>query len=246
MSETGYAVTELADRADIQARLQEVRARMARACAIAGRREEDVRLIAVTKFVEPARIAHALEAGVRDAGENRAQEFSEKLTFFEQHGCRAHFIGQLQTNKIKYVCGAAALIHSVDRLPLAQQLQRRAEALGVVQEVLLQVNVGAEAQKGGVAVDEALRLLDETAAMANLRVRGFMCVPPALPEPDAVRPYFAALRGLLEQAKAGHPELPLTELSMGMTHDFEAAILEGATMVRIGTGIFGARRMNQA
>ena len=105
MSETGYAVTELADRADIQARLQEVRARMARACAIAGRREEDVRLIAVTKFVEPARIAHALEAGVRDAGENRAQEFSEKLTFFEQRGCRAHFIGQLQTNKIKYVCG---------------------------------------------------------------------------------------------------------------------------------------------
>lgn len=129
---------------------------------------------------------------------------------------------------------------------MAQQLQRRAEALGVVQEVLLQVNVGAEAQKGGVVVDEALRLLDETAAMANLRVRGFMCVPPALPEPDAVRPYFAALRGLLEQAKAGHPELPLTELSMGMTHDFEAAILEGATMVRIGTGIFGARRTNQA
>ena len=93
--------------------------------------------------------------------------------------------------------------------------------------------------------DEALRLLDEAAVMDHLRVRGFMCVPPALPEADAVRPYFAALRGLLERAGAVHPELPLTELSMGMTHDFEAAICEGATMVRVGTGIFGPRRMSQ-
>ena len=235
-----------ADEAEaIAARLADVRARMARAGAAAGRGAEDVRLIAVTKFVEQARIAPALAAGVTDVGENRAQELTEKLTFFEQHGCTVHFIGQLQTNKIKYVCGAAARIHSVDRLPLAQQLQRRAAALGVVQDVLLQVNIGAEAQKGGVAADEALRLLDEAAVMDHLRVRGFMCVPPALPEADAVRPYFAALRGLLERAGAVHPELPLTELSMGMTHDFEAAICEGATMVRVGTGIFGPRRMSQ-
>ena len=217
--------------------LQQVRERMEAACAAAGRSADAVRLIAVTKFVDVARIEEAVAAGVREVGENRAQELTEKLTFFEQHGCDVHFIGQLQTNKIKYVCGAVKLIHSVDRLPL----QRRAASLGLVQDVLLQVNVGDEAQKGGAAVDALLPLLESVAQLPNLCVRGLMCVPPALP-PEQARAYFASLRELLFTAHNRFPELPLTELSMGMTHDFEAAILEGATMVRIGTGIFGARR----
>lgn len=221
----------------------EIRDRMARACAAAGRDEHSARLIAVTKFVGTARIAEALGTGLRDVGENRAQELTEKLTFFEQHGCDVHFIGQLQTNKIKYVCGIACLIHSVDRLSLAEQIQHRAAALGIVQDVLMQVNVGAEVQKGGIATDAALSLLERMAQMPNLRVRGLMCVPPALPEEQA-RPYFSSLRELLVRAQAMYPTLPLTELSMGMTHDFEAAIREGATMVRIGTGIFGARGAN--
>ena len=221
--------------------LQQVRERMEAACAAAGRSADAVRLIAVTKFVDVARIEEAVAAGVREVGENRAQELTEKLTFFEQHGCDVHFIGQLQTNKIKYVCGAVKLIHSVDRLPLAQQLQRRAASLGLVQDVLLQVNVGDEAQKGGAAVDALLPLLESVAQLPNLCVRGLMCVPPALP-PEQARAYFASLRELLFTAHNRFPELPLTELSMGMTHDFEAAILVGATMVRIGTGIFGARR----
>ena len=112
--------------------VEDVRSRMQRACAFAGRKVEDVRLIAVTKFVEQARIAEALETGLREVGENRAQELTEKLTFFEQHGCSVHFIGQLQTNKIKYVCGVADLIHSVDRPALAEQLQRYAAKLGIV------------------------------------------------------------------------------------------------------------------
>ena len=221
--------------------LQQVRERMEAACAAAGRSADAVRLIAVTKFVDVARIEEAVAAGVREVGENRAQELTEKLTFFEQHGCDVHFIGQLQTNKIKYVCGAVKLIHSVDRLPLAQQLQRRAASLGLVQDVLLQVNVGDEAQKGGAAVDALLPGAGSVAQLPNLCVRGLMCVPPALP-PEQARAYFASLRELLFAAHNRFPELPLTELSMGMTHDFEAAILEGATMVRVGTGIFGARR----
>lgn len=220
--------------------VEDVRSRMQRACAFAGRKVEDVRLIAVTKFVEQARIAEALETGLREVGENRAQELTEKLTFFEQHGCSVHFIGQLQTNKIKYVCAVADLIHSVDRPALAEQLQRYAAKLGIVQNILLQINVGDEAQKGGASMAEAMQLLEKVAAMPNLSVHGFMCVPPAL-EPEQVRPYFASMRELLHAARKAYPSLPLTELSMGMTHDFETAIAEGATMVRVGTGIFGAR-----
>ena len=135
------------------------------------------------------------------------------------------------------------MIHSVDRLSLAEQLQRHAAKLGVVQNILLQVNVGDEAQKGGVSMADAMQLLETVAAMPNLSVRGFMCVPPAL-APEQVRPYFASMRELLSDARRAYPALPLTELSMGMTHDFEAAIAEGATMVRVGTGIFGARNRN--
>mgnify|MGYP002575978824 FL=1 len=220
--------------------VEDVRSRMQRACAFAGRKVEDVRLIAVTKFVEQARIAEALETGLHEVGENRAQELTEKLTFFEQHGCSVHFIGQLQTNKIKYVCGVADLIHSVDRSALAEQLQRYAAKLGIVQNILLQINVGDEAQKGGASMAEAMQLLEKVAAMPNLSVHGFMCVPPAL-APEQVRPYFASMRELLHAARKAYPSLPLAELSMGMTHDFETAIAEGATMVRVGTGIFGAR-----
>lgn len=217
-----------------------VRDRIADACAAAGRSVDAVRLIAVTKFVDTARIGEAIASGVHDIGENRAQELTEKLTFFKQSFCSVHFIGQLQTNKIKYVCGIVELIHSVDRISLAEQLQQRAAALDIRQNVLLQVNVGDERQKGGISGDAAMDLLGRMAEMPNLSVCGFMCVPPAVPGEQA-RPYFCALRELLERAQMEYPSLPLNELSMGMTHDFEAAILEGATMVRVGTGIFGRR-----
>ena len=217
-----------------------VRERIANACARAGRDTESVRLIAVTKFVDTARIADAVEAGITETGENRAQDFSQKLTFFKQNGCTPHFIGQLQTNKIKYVCGEAALIHSVDRLPLAESLSDRAQKLGITQDILIQVNIGAESQKGGVDVSAALELLGRVEELPGLKCRGLMCVPP-VSEGDAVRPYFAAMRELLGRARTAYPSMELTELSMGMTHDYEQAILEGATMVRVGTGIFGPR-----
>lgn len=225
---------------DIAQNVKLVRERIAEACIRAGREPDAVRLIAVTKFVDTARIAEAVAAGVSETGENRAQDFSQKLTFFKQNGCTPHFIGQLQTNKIKYVCGEAALIHSVDRLPLAEGLSDRAQKLGITQDILIQVNIGAESQKGGVDVSAALELLGRTAELPGLECRGLMCVPP-VSTGDEARPYFAAMRELLARARTAYPSLKLTELSMGMTHDYEQAIAEGATMVRVGTGIFGPR-----
>lgn len=217
-----------------------VRENIAAACARAGRSEEDVLLVAVSKYVDTDRIAEALDAGASDVGENHAQEVREKLTFFEQRGCGVHFIGQLQSNKIKYVCGRVKLIHSVDKLSLAEQIAARAERMGFVQDILLQVNIGAEQQKGGAAREEILSLIGAMANLSGVRVRGLMCVPPAT-EQELVRPYFADMRELLALCRKTYPNLPLDQLSMGMSHDYAIAIEEGATIVRVGSAIFGAR-----
>ena len=221
--------------------IEVIRARMAKACLRAGRSPDDVRLMAVTKFVEEDRIAEAIDAGVTLFGENRAQELRQKQTFFENHSCHVHFIGQLQTNKIKYVCGTVDTVQSVDRLPLAQALSAHAASLGGVQDVMIQVNIGEEAQKGGVASDDLGYFVQQTTALDGIRVVGLMCVPPAL-EPEAVRPYYVQMRTHLCQLLESFPNQPIRELSMGMSHDFEVAIEEGATIVRIGTGVFGTRR----
>ena len=217
-----------------------IRERMASACHKAGRDPANVRLVAVSKYVDTERMAQAAALGIRHFGENHAQEVREKQTFFEIHGSFVHFIGQLQTNKIKYVCGFAGLIESIDRAALAEAVQKRAASLGVVQDVLLQVNIGGEAQKGGCSADEVEALLETTAACESLRVRGLMCVPPALPGGE-VRPYFARMRSLYEGLRERYGELPLDTLSMGMSHDYETAIEEGATEVRIGSALFGVR-----
>jgi len=224
----------------IRDNLLAVRENIAAACARAGRSEDDVLLVAVSKYVDIDRIAEALDAGVTDVGENHAQEVREKLTFFEQRACGVHFIGQLQSNKIKYVCGRVKLIHSVDRLSLAEQISQRAARMDFVQDILLQVNIGAEQQKGGAAREDMLMLIDAIRKLPAVRLCGLMCVPPAV-EQDGVRPYFAQLRELLDTACAAYPELPLTHLSMGMSHDYGVAIEEGATIVRVGSAIFGAR-----
>jgi hypothetical protein len=225
----------------IAANIENIRARMARACLRAGRDPGGVRLMAVSKFVEQDRIAEAIDAGVTLFGENRAQEFRQKQTFFEIHSCHVHFIGQLQTNKIKYICGTVDTVQSVDRLPLAQALSARAVDLGCVQDVMIQVNIGEEAQKGGITGDDLGCFMRQITALDGIRVLGLMCVPPAL-EPEAVRPYYVQMRKHLCQLMESFPDQPIRELSMGMSHDFEVAIEEGATIVRIGTGVFGTRR----
>ena len=220
--------------------IAEVRERMAAVCRKAGRDEKDVQLIAVTKYVEEARIAEAFACGLKTVGENHAQEVRDKLTFYKQYGAELHFIGQLQSNKVKYIIGNARLIQSADREKLLVDIDAYGKKLGVVQGVLLQVNIGGEAQKGGANLQDVPYLLELACGLKNLRVEGFMCVPPDV-DAEAARPYFARLYELRERYGAMFPELPLKELSMGMSHDYPQAILEGATMVRVGTAIFGRR-----
>ena len=176
------------------------------------------------------RIREALAAGQEDLGENYAQELRDKAVHLPE--ARWHFIGPLQRNKVKYVVGAAELIHGVDGEALGAAIDARALPAGLVQRCLVQVNVGAEPQKAGCAIGELPRLLDTLRALPSLRVDGLMCIPPADGDP---RPHFQRLRTLAEANG-------LAELSMGMSADYEAAIAEGATLVRVGTAIFGERK----
>ena len=220
--------------------IAQVRANMADACRRAGRKADEVKLIAVTKYVDEDRIAEAFACGLKTVGENHAQEVRDKLTFYKQYGAELHFIGQLQSNKVKYIIGNARLIQSVDREKLLLDLDAQGRKLDLVQSVLLQVNIGGEQQKGGAAVADVPYLLELACALKHLRVEGFMCVPPDV-DAEAARPWFARMYELREKLRPMFPEQPLKELSMGMSHDYPQAILEGATMVRVGTAIFGKR-----
>ncbi len=219
-----------------------IRENMEKAAAAAGRRADEVKFIAVTKFVEEARIAEAFDAGVASVGENRVQELTGKLDFFRNRGAEVNLIGQLQTNKVKYIIGKVDMIQSVDRPALAQEIDRLAARAGVVQDVLIEVNIGGEAQKGGVAPDELLNLFDMISAMNGIRVKGLMCIPPAVGE-DGARPYFARMRELFETFRGTtRRNVAMEQLSMGMSGDYMAAIAEGATMIRVGSALFGARQ----
>jgi pyridoxal phosphate enzyme (YggS family) len=220
---------------DIAERWRAVRARVDAACVKAGRAPADVTVVAVSKFHPPEAIAAAVAAGVRDLGENYAQELAAKQAALAAP-VAWHYIGRLQRNKAKLVAGKVALIHAVDSAELAAELDRRAVA---VQPVLIAVNVAGEESKGGVAPADAAALVAAIDGLANLRCDGFMTMPPPVDDPEAARTHFAALRALRDALAA--PARPLPLLSMGMSDDFEVAIAEGATHVRIGTSIFGPR-----
>ena len=217
---------------DIRANLGRVQEAVARACARAGRSPDHVLLIAVSKTVEAERIRLAVAAGVAALGENRVQEARDKIEVLGRP-VPWHLIGSLQTNKAKDAARLFDWIHSVDRLDLARELSRRAPSERGL-DILLQVNLGDEPQKGGVAPAEVKPLCEAVIGLPGLRVRGLMAIPPVTPDPDATRPYFRRLRALCD-------ELGLEQCSMGMSADFEMAIEEGATMVRVGTAIFGPR-----
>ncbi|HUG36431.1 MAG TPA: YggS family pyridoxal phosphate-dependent enzyme [Candidatus Limnocylindrales bacterium] len=218
---------------EIQANIQRVQETVARACRRAGRSPDEVLLIAVSKTVDLERIRAAVAAGAKALGENRVQEARDKVEALG-HPVPWHLIGSLQTNKARDAVKAFDWIHSVDRLELAKEIDRRAHAAGRTVRALLQVNLGDEPQKGGAAPGEVKPLLDAIAGLANLHVHGLMAIPPAVENPEAARPYFRQLRDLRDA-------LGLEHLSMGMSADYEVAIEEGATMVRVGTAIFGAR-----
>lgn len=214
---------------------------IAEAAYKAGRDPSEIRLVGATKFKTSDEILPALRAGLAEVGENRAQEFRDKFEFFSAQGVRTHFIGALQTNKAKYVVGKAELIQSVDRLPLAAEIDRLAQKAGIVQPVLIEVNIGGEEQKSGILPGELPELLKMVSDMRNLSVKGLMCVPPAGNE-DETRYFFAKMRELfLAAGELTLPNFAAEQLSMGMSGDYKAAVAEGATMLRIGSAIFGAR-----
>ena len=230
------------DRSRIIERWRTVLEHMAEAARRAGREPESVRLLAVSKLHPATDIQTLFEAGQTMFGENYVQEALTKMSLLPAD-ISWHFIGHLQTNKVKSVVGRFSLIHGVDSLKLARSLQSQAEALGVKQDVLVQVNLAGEEQKGGIREADLPELAEFLAGSSSLRWKGLMLMPPFFDDPERVRPYFARLRDLSETLRSGCG-LPLPELSMGMTGDFGAAIEEGATLVRIGTRIFGERGSN--
>jgi|UniRef100_A0A7V6A526 pyridoxal phosphate enzyme (YggS family) len=223
----------------IRRNLEEIKRRLDDAARRAGRDLADIRLVAVTKTVGVERLKIAVAAGQTLFGENYVQEASGKIATLGP-GLTWHFIGHLQSNKAKAAVELFDLIHSVDRLSLAQALEQAAARRDKIQDLLLQVNVAGEASKSGAAPEHVEDLLREISKMPHLRVMGLMTMPPWFDDPEKVRPYFRALRELRDRLRDVHgAELP--ELSMGMTGDFEVAVSEGATLVRIGTAIFGQR-----
>jgi len=223
-------------------RLARVEERIRNAAQACRRPANAVRLIAVSKTMPAEIVQQAIEAGVTDLGENYIQEARDKINSLARFSANWHFIGHLQSNKAKYAVRMFDLIHSVDSLKLAKELDRHAKLNDKIQSVLVQVNVAKEESKSGIYVEDTLRLVTEISRLENIAVKGLMTMPPIFNAPEKVRPYFAELRRLRDKIKAeGIPNVAMDELSMGMTGDFEAAIAEGATMVRIGTAIFGDR-----
>jgi pyridoxal phosphate enzyme (YggS family) len=221
----------------IAERFRATRAAVEAACADAGRRAEEVTLVAVSKLHPAAAIEEAIAAGATDLGENYVQELVSKKAEV-QGAARWHFIGHLQRNKARQLAGQVALIHAVDSLALGVELSRRLPA-GATQAVLVAVNVAGEATKSGVAPTDAPALIAALAEQPGLAVEGLMTMPPPTDDPEDARPHFAALRELRDRLAT--TTRPLPHLSMGMSHDFAVAIACGATLVRIGTAIFGAR-----
>ena len=227
---------------DVSERLAVLRARIARAERAAGRPAGSVRLLAISKTFGPADVVEAAGCGLRAFGENRVQEAADKIPAVSA-ACDTplewHLVGALQRNKARRAVELFDVIHALDRRSLAHALDRAAAALDRRPRVLVQVNVDAEPQKSGVPLDEAPALVAEVASLPGLELVGLMAIPQVRPDPELQRPAFARLRSLLEGLRIQHPSL--CQLSMGMTADFEVAIEEGATWIRLGTAVFGER-----
>jgi pyridoxal phosphate enzyme (YggS family) len=227
----------------LKQRLEQVRERIRQTCESCGRETESVRLVAVSKTIAADVVREAIEAGVTILGENYVQEARDKFKALVQYPVSWHFIGHLQSNKAKYAVRLFDLIHSVDSLKLARELDKQAAKVDKIQQILVQVNISGEDTKSGIPPDEALRLIAEIGRLQNIAVKGLMTMPPYFYQPEKVQPFFADLRKLRDQiTEQSLPNVSLDELSMGMTGDFEVAIKEGATLVRIGTAIFGERQ----
>ena len=225
----------------IRNNIEEVLRRVDAAAGKAGKSREDVQVIAVTKTVDVQRIMKALECGLLNLGENRVQELGDKFDLINGT-CHWHLIGHLQTNKVKYVLGKVKMIHSLDRLELAEEIQKRAEKAGLTVEALVQVNIAEEESKFGTEKDKVCEFLKAVSKFKNVKVKGLMTIAPLAENPEDIRWVFKELKKLhIDISKENIDNIDMDYLSMGMSNDFEVAIEEGSNMVRIGTAIFGKR-----
>ena len=221
--------------------LQEVEKRIQAACDRAGRKREEVTLIAVSKTKPVETLQEAYDLGVRIFGENKVQELTAKYEALPKD-IHWHMIGHLQTNKVKYIIDKAELIHSVDSLKLAETIEKEAAKHDLIADILVEVNVAEEESKFGMKIEEVIPFVEKVSAFPHVRVRGLMTIAPFVEDPEENRSIFADLHKLyIDIKKKNHDNDTVSVLSMGMTNDYEVAIEEGATMVRVGTGIFGAR-----
>ncbi|MEL7656123.1 MAG: YggS family pyridoxal phosphate-dependent enzyme [Bacillota bacterium] len=211
----------------------------------AGCNPGDVLLVAVTKTRSSEEINAAIDAGITDIGENKVQEIMDK--FEEVKPVRWHMIGHLQTNKVKYIIDKVSMIHSVDSFKLAEEIDQRAARHQITMDILVQVNAAQEESKFGITTEETGRLIEDILDKCpNIRIRGLMCIAPYEENPEDVRIYFREVKALYDKYKGfSHPRLDFQYLSMGMSHDYEAAILEGSNLIRVGTAIFGERNYNK-
>ncbi|MCR5791781.1 MAG: YggS family pyridoxal phosphate-dependent enzyme [Lachnospiraceae bacterium] len=221
-----------------------VEANIRKACEKAGRKREEVTLISVSKTKPVPQLLEALDAGATDFGENKVQELCDKIETITQP-VNWHMIGHLQRNKVKYIVGKVKLIHSVDSLRLASQIQEESAKRNIISSILIEVNVAKEDTKFGVMPEETEELIREISRFPNVRIKGLMTIAPFVDDPEDNRQYFRALKALSIDIKGKNIDnVSMDELSMGMTGDYTVAIEEGATMVRVGTGIFGERNYN--
>ena len=223
-------------------KLDSVKQAIKAAAESCGRSPNSIRLVAVSKTMPAEKVKEAIDAGVDIIGENYIQESLEKFKALSQYRISWHFIGHLQTNKAKYAVRLFDLIHTVDKLKLAKELNKEAKKHGKIQQILMQVNTSQEVSKSGTGIDNALGLAKEISVLKNLSLKGLMTIPPFFNSPEKARPFFKKLMEIKNIIKkASIPNISMDELSMGMTGDFKVAIEEGATLVRIGTAIFGKR-----
>ena len=209
----------------------------------AGRRPQDITLLAATKTVPLEVINHAIDSGLSAMGENRVQELLEKYDGLHREKCDIQFIGQLQTNKVKYLVGKVSCIQSVGSVKLAKEISRLCLREGATMKVLVEVNIGREESKSGIMIEALPELLEEAAQLPGLQIKGLMCIPPICETETQVRKYFETMhQSFIDIKDKKHHNIDMDILSMGMSGDFEAAIAEGSTLVRVGSAIFGARQ----
>lgn len=227
---------------NIEYNIKVIKERIAAAAKEVGRNPDDIKLMAVTKTVEPIFINHAIECGIDLIGENKVQEFLSKKPYLKLDNCKAHLIGHLQTNKVKQIISEVDMIQSVDSVKLAKEISKRSEAMGIVTQCLVEVNIGDEDSKTGLDLELLTETLEEISSLPNIEVKGLMTIPPICDDEETLNQYFSKMHEIFIDIKSKKLDNSnISILSMGMSGDYEAAVRNGSNLVRVGSAIFGPR-----